>query len=38
MTEEIMNAAIMRLRSRALEHYALIKDLYKASPHRRNGG
>ena len=32
MTEEIMNAAIMRLRSRALEHYALIKDLYKRAP------
>jgi len=32
MTEEIMNAAIMRLRSRALEHYALIKDLYKRPP------
>ena len=29
MSEEIMNAAIMRLRSRALEHYGIIKDLYR---------
>ena len=28
MTEEILNAAILRLKSEALEHYGIIKDLY----------
>ena len=28
MTEEILNAAIQKLRAMALEQYALIKDLY----------
>jgi len=29
MTEEILNAAIMRLRAKALEHYGVLKDLYR---------
>jgi len=29
MTEEILNAAIMRLRSKALEHYGVLRDLYR---------
>lgn len=28
MTEEILQAAILKLRSRALEHYGIIKDIY----------
>ena len=32
MNEEIFNAAIMRLRSRALEHYGIIKDLVRRPP------
>jgi len=32
MTEEIMNAAILRLQARALEHYGIIKNLYKETP------
>ena len=32
MNEEIFNAAIMRLRSRALEHYGIIKDLARRPP------
>ena len=28
MTEDILNAAIQKLRGMALEQYALIKDLY----------
>ena len=32
MNEEIFNAAIMRLRSRALEHYGIIKDLCRRPP------
>ena len=32
MNEEIINAAIMRLRSRALEHYGIIKDMCRRPP------
>ena len=32
MNDEIFNAAIMRLRSRALEHYGIIKDLCRRPP------
>tara|TARA_Y100000592_G_C5346078_1_gene256587 strand:- start:68 stop:436 length:369 start_codon:yes stop_codon:yes gene_type:complete len=28
MTEELLQAAILRLRAKALEHYGMIKDLY----------
>ncbi len=28
MTEEILQAAMLKLRSRALEHYGIIKDIY----------
>ena len=35
MTKELLNAAILRLRSRATEHYGLIKLLY-ASPADEN--
>lgn len=28
MTEDVLNAAILRMRAKALENYALIKDLY----------
>ena len=28
MTEEILQAAILKLRSKALEHYGIIKDIY----------
>ena len=29
MTEEILQAAILQLRSKATEHYGIIKDLYQ---------
>jgi len=28
MTEEILQAAILKLRAKALEHYGIIKDIY----------
>ena len=28
MTEDVLNAAILRMRAKALENFALIKDLY----------
>ena len=32
MTEELLNAAIMRLRSKAVEYYGLTKLLYNSPP------
>ena len=32
MNDEIINAAIMRLRSHALEHYGVIKDMCRRPP------